>query len=162
MLKLIYLCAAVLIFLFALPSDAIEHELRRLDQEQQIKKKFWPSRLGNKEDRKCAKCEEKEAQDRFGYLQRALTSKESKEYKKELLVTLLADEKFAKKCWEPLLSKQIEVFFTVTKTGKAEDFKSFPKKVTARCLKKRVNNLDFPQPADAHYAWLVVSELVDN
>ena len=138
---------------------AQELELREYEKRDLVKKKFWPSRLGDKEDRKCESCEEREAKSRMKYLSRVLEESDASDYQSDVRDRVLDDNKFVKKCWDRLSPKGVEVFFTVNAQGEAEDLATFPKRVLTKCLKRRLAKLDYPSPEKPTHIWLVLSDL---
>ena len=141
---------------------AQEHELRELEKKDLIKKKYWPSRLGDKEERRCESCEEREAKKRMEYLSRVLASSYSEEFHSQVRNRVLEDTKFAKGCWKRLSPKDVEVFFTVNAQGQAEDLATFPRKVLTNCLKRRIKKVEYPAPDQPTHVWLLVSNSEQN
>jgi hypothetical protein len=144
---------------FASTALGVEQKMRELQKKNLVKDKFWPSRLGDKEERKCEACEEKEAKAKMEYLSRVLANDDAGDYPTKVRELVLQDEKFIKNCWDRLTPKGVEFFFTVNAAGEVEDIASFPRKIMTRCLKRRVKKMDFPTPDEAKHIWLVVSDL---
>ncbi|MEM7360942.1 MAG: hypothetical protein AAF431_17760 [Pseudomonadota bacterium] len=99
------------------------------------------------------------ASKRFEYLSRVANTNPSKEYQKLLEEKIFADEKFTRKCWNPMAKKQLDFFFTVSPSGKAEDFAWFPKDRAAKCIQRHISKIELPIPEDTHHSWLLVTNL---
>jgi len=155
---LILLCLILGPALLPQPANAFEHELRRFDQKNQVKKKFWAGRLGDREKQGelCSTCQEKQSIDRMDYLRRALSS-DSNSYQQIILAELEKDESFNQQCLSKMVAKDVELFFTITTEGGVDDLASFPRNVRASCLKKKIKQLTLPIPNSDQYLWLVAS-----
>ena len=115
------------------------------------------SRLKTLGARECKSCAEKELKVKFEYLKRALSGESSSNYQKEIESIIFANAKFVNGCWKNAYDKGMEIFFTVSESGKASDFAWFPKHKAGKCIKQHVSKIEFPGVDKPYHAWLVVS-----
>ena len=137
-------------------TNAQEVDRWQLQKQHQLGRSIG-SRLTPVRNRNCKYCEEKEVTAKLEYQARVLSGEDSIEYQKEIESMIFTNDKFVNGCWKNANAKGVEVFFTVSESGKASDFAFFPKNKVRRCIKRHIAKIEFPSIDEPHHAWLVTS-----
>jgi hypothetical protein len=139
------------------PVYSIDANLYRLEQDNKVERKY-ATRIDREKMKKCQDCDQKAVLSKFKYMERVVSDNNSSDYQR-VVESKIFTEAFKHKCWKGALNKGIDFFFTITPSGEATEIAWFPKDRAAKCIKRHIESIEFPQPSETHYSWLAVTNI---